>query len=779
LITGLILLVILPCAAPCGQEQQQVRIAFFEGGESLGHMALTDEYLRQLRQMLPDDIEPATIPRGYKSAGWKRDTCRAMAARLASIEELDLVVTTGPWVVEDLLAAGFKKPIVAMNRVDPMREGLLDEAGRPVVPNLTVHRRPHKLERDLVALTQLVDVKRLGLLYFPTGNERDSLLAQVSELGRKLGFEVVSHEGYNKYGTFAYFKAYHSLDKNIDALYLFPFWDMDAIKTREFLAMVKRDGIPAFVWEGRFLVDRGAFASNAGYTVVAEARFAAARTVRILKGEIPAGLPVDFDTPGGLTLNRETADRCRLHLNEETLREAQVIPAPPPEDAPVLTIRGVIQQALDRNPGHLSRYDALEEAAQAARQAYGAYLPEVIGEYTVANFDDDFATVVEESNQAARYTGRLTLEQTVFSLETIRSIEKAARRRHLQEISLEQSQLDLELAMTVAFLNLLEADQTVALQLANRNHIDRYYELAFARLETENGPQADVVRWEQERRRATAQTVTASGTLEVTRILLNSLLNLPGHNPLVLDSSRFSEESFARDYYRLLPLLDDPGSLRNMGDHLVEEALTRNRSVRYQKARIELQKSRLAGNKARYFPTVGFRATLDRFDNLSNRPPELPDGAGGWSLGATVSLPIFLGADRIRERGRLNARLSETEYLRDDAVLRVMSEVLGKLHQLTAHAGNVRRYLLAESLALENLGLVAADYEAGKATLLEMLEAQENVLEAKLTSVRSRYGYYRNLARLSSEIGWSVHDEKRDLSELFFQYIDEYIGSGR
>ncbi len=552
-IVGLVLLVLLPCAAPCGQERRQVRVAFFEGGVSLGHNAHTDEYLRQLRQMLPDDIELTTIVRGYKSAGWKRDTCRAMAAQLASIEELDLVVTTGPWVVEDLLAVGFNKPIIAMNRVDPMREGLLDEAGRPVVPNLTVHRRPHKLERDLGALTQLLDVKRLGLLYFPTGDERDSLLADVSELGRTLGFEVLSAEGYNMYGTFAYFKAYQGLDKNIDALYIFPFWDMDAIKTREFLAMVKRDRIPAFVWEGRFLVDRGAFGSNAGYTHVAEARFSAAKTVRILNGEIPAELPVDFDTPGGLTLGKETADLCRLHLNEEILREAQVVPAPPPEDAPVLSVRALIQQALDRNPGHLSRYDALEEAVQAAKQAYSAYLPEVTGEYTVANFDDDFAAVVEEQNQPARYTGRLTLEQTVFSMETIRSIETAARKRQLHKLSLEQSQLDLELAVSEAFLNLLEMENVLALQLANRIHIDRYYELAFTRHEVESGPKADVVRWEQERRWATAETVTASGNREVARIYLNSLINLPGHNPLVLDSSRFTEESFAQDYYRLLP----------------------------------------------------------------------------------------------------------------------------------------------------------------------------------------------------------------------------------
>ena len=180
---------------------RQFRIGFLEAGECIGHAILGNEYLRQLRALVPDSVEIVSVPYAYKSAGWKRDTCRAMAAELATIPALDLVVAMGPWAIEDLLEAGFKRHIVGMYRVDPYAEGLLDSAYRPRVANLTVHARP-KIESDMAAIKEIINPSRLGVIYFHSGDERKTVLEHMRQVAGNLGMEIVATEGYDaNYGA--------------------------------------------------------------------------------------------------------------------------------------------------------------------------------------------------------------------------------------------------------------------------------------------------------------------------------------------------------------------------------------------------------------------------------------------------------------------------------------------------------------------------------------------------------------------------------------------------
>ncbi|MCK4461023.1 MAG: hypothetical protein KAW46_04430, partial [candidate division Zixibacteria bacterium] len=306
-------LVILTLTA-VAQQKKRINLAFFEAGRCLEHDILRDEFSHQLRQLTPDDFEIIPIPQGYKMAEWKRDSCRLLAAELVALEDADMVVALGPWVVEDLLAAGYDKPIVALNRVDPAAEGLLDKAGRPIAPNLTVQARPVQLARDIDALTRLTDVRRLGVLYFPTGEEQNDIMSKLQSLGEQHGFEVVMGEGYDNKGAYAFFKAYRSLAGKVDAVYLFPMWAMDGIKIREFFAMTKRDKMPTFVWEGAYLIQRGALAGNSGFSVIPQARMAAVKLVKIIEGATPGDLPVVFDVPPGLSINEATAAQCGVTI---------------------------------------------------------------------------------------------------------------------------------------------------------------------------------------------------------------------------------------------------------------------------------------------------------------------------------------------------------------------------------------------------------------------------------------------------------------------------------
>ncbi len=756
------------------QPKKQFRLGYFEGGQYPVHVVLRSEFARQLQCVLPEDCEFAFVPEGYRSAGWKRDSCRAMAKQLAALPSIDMVVALGPWVIEDLLAAGFTKPILAMHQFDPIAQGLVGSDGRPIAPNLTVHVVPGRLEDDLKTLAKLVSVKRLGVLYFPSGDEGQAIVSTIDSFGKDLGFEVVTAEGFDNYGTYAFFKAYYQLDKKIDALYLPPLWGMDDIKVSEFFLMVAHDRIPAFTSEGECMVERGAFGSNAAYSIISEARYNAIKAARILQGEQPANLQVKFRGGMALAVNEQTANQCQVSLPTAVTDDAYLVAAPITEATPKYTLSDAVERALSYNPGYLARYDAVEAAVQAAKQAYSAYLPQIVAGASVAHLDDNTVANSRGTLEKDRYRSTVWLNQTVFSADAIKSIQLAAKQRDLEQTNFQQAKLDLELAVTAAYLTYLGAQEVLETQLRYRTLVDRSLEIAGTRLVLEEGSEIDLLRWKDERHQATSRIIHARWGVQAANVLLNVLFNLPGDNPLALDTTLFSEKRFWNDYDLLHALVPTAPDQKQLQDFLVSEGQKENPALRSLDIDIAIQKDLLSKNTARYYPTLDFQASLNYADQLVDRPLTFVEESTTWSVWGGLVLPIFLGTDRIRERTKLKAKLSQVEFERDAAGLEVMGEIRRGACDLVAQVGSVPRAVRSAELATQNLKLILEKYEGGKLGLVDLVDAYSNARNAELSSIVERYSFYLSMARLVRDVGWPVRNGAAFREDLFRRLSEQF-----
>ena len=747
---------------------RRVNIGYFEGGDYPVHALLRSEFSKQLSQILPDSIEAVAIPEGYRSADWDRERCRTQAAELAAEKNIDLLIAMGPWVVHDLLEAGYDRPILAMHQFNVLAEGLIDSTGRPIAPNLTVHLPTDRIQTDLTLLTRLVDIERLGVLFFPSSDEKDRLISHFSAIGDDLGFEVVTAEGFDNIGTYAFFKAYNALDKKIDALYMPPAWGLDLVELREFIQAVRRDRIPVFTAEGKMLLERGAFATGSYYSVISEARFQADKTVRIMQGELPADLPVLFTGGGGLAINEETARQCGIILPQEVLNDFYVIEAPAPEETPYYTLNDAVSRALAANPGYLAQHDALEAATQAARQAYAAYLPQLSASAAFTHLDDNNIANVRNLLEPDQFVTQLNLRQLLFSLETIRAIEVAAKQRKLEDNNHQQARLDLELAVSLAYLNWLQAKEALAGNLKNRNLIELNLETAVARNRIEQNDTVDIIRLESDRYDATERVIDAKSELRVARVLLNALFNLPGNELFLLDTNYFAENAFWNREGRLWPMIENLGRQEQTEQYLVDQALRTSPKSSLQRLRVDLAKELLAQNKSRYFPTIGFKAGLDFSDRLKESAT-FEEEHTTWSISGLLSLPLFEGTDRIRERAKLKARLNEIEYQKDAVSLEIMRTVQSGVQNLSAHAHAMTAAWQARKRADTNLDLVMENYSAGRTPLLNLLDAQSLSLNADLAEINRRYQYFRSMARLVHALGWSVADDYSNFVEEFYR----------
>lgn len=765
----LISLVLLALVAQTcfAQAERRSNLGYFEAGSYPVHSLLRSTFYDHLEQILPEGYHFTRIPQGFRSAEWKRDQCRTMAGELAKVDEIDLMIAMGPWVVHDLLAAGFSKPILAMHQFDPQAEGLVDSRGRPIVDNLTVHIDPGRMVGDLRVLSLLVDVKRLAFLYFPSADESDLVVKKVSDIGEKLGFEVVTAEGYDIFDAYAFFKSFKNLEGSFDAIYLPPLWGLEGSQVDDFLELVSDSRVPAFTSEGKSILDKGAFATNSYYSAISEARFQATKAVRIMQGESPADLPVMFRGGPGLAVNNATALKCGINLPMDVLSDFHVIEAPPPESAPFYTINDAVNRAVTQNPGFLSFYDAAEAAAQAARQAYSELLPHLYGAAGLSYVDNNYVHNYRDLISNEQYSASLNFEQTL-SMETIRSIEVATQQRRMAEMDLKQAQLDLELAVSLAYLNYLRASEILSVQVKNRSLIEHNLEMAWARNQTAGADTLDVIRLESERYQATLRVTEARSELKVARILLNRLFNMPGEAELVLDAAPFSESLFWDNEGRIYPRLKDLPSQRELQTALVARALTDHPAVGSSDLNVSIRRQLLSQNSARYYPKLGLRASLDYSDWLENEVG-FEEQHTTWTISGFLRIPFLLGMDRPRERARLKAQLSEAEYLKDETGLHVMQAVQTELQGLIGATSNVTPAHQSRRQATQALEMVVVGYGSGDRTLLELLDAQSNVHRTETVAILARYNYFEAMARLVHAVGWTVHDDYSSFLEKFHE----------
>lgn len=774
----LLISMILMVQVGVSQPVDTLRLGYFEGGKYPLHQLLRREFDMQLRYLLGPQRPFVFIPTGFRSAEWNRDTCRSMAGELTGVGEIDMMITMGPWVVEDLLAAGFSRPIIAMYRYAPHLEGLVDTLTmRPIAENLTVHVKSGRIEADLRSLARLLEVRNIGVLYFPSDEESGLVFDRMRKLGGELGFEIVSAEGYDNEGTYAFFNAYRNLDRGIDALYLPPLWGMDHVKIFEFFKAVARDGIPTFSSEGTFAVENAALASNAGYTLISEALFSAFKAKRIADGEKPADLPVVFQGETGLALSAFTADTCGIELPIDLMVEAYTIPSSPPTEVERYSPLTAVRRALSMNPGYQARYEALDAGRRARQEAWSGLLPQFKTYARAFYFDDN--TVHNHRNEVdnSSFTAGFTLHQPLFSLPSIKELRVAARQEDLQASDVRRAQLDLETGVVLAYLDYSRALELLNLHRRNRNLIDRALEAARARTALEIGNEWDTWRLESARHQATADLAGAEANLRVAQISLNALFNLPGDVPFDLDTGRFAESKIAYDYEQLYPLVSTEDERARLLEFLVTTGLENNPHLQRQEAIIGVNQALIAGSKAGFLPEVSLVASLRLGDSLRDTDT-FEEEFTSWSVGGQLEWPLFLGGKRYYEKARLEARVSEAEYEWDAISLEVMQTIRTEAEGMVTNLLNLPAAIRATESARLCLDGALPDYEGGQVSAASFLDVQQALLQAERRSIETRYAYLASLARVVHAAGWTTHENATTFRQEFFRQIRETLVAG-
>jgi outer membrane protein TolC len=390
---------------------------------------------------------------------------------------------------------------------------------------------------------------------------------------------------------------------------------------------------------------------------------------------------------------------------------------------------------------------SIEEADARVRQARSGFWPRVDVTETVQRGDQPvfvFSSLLSqrrfsEANfaiPALNHPDPLTntrtgiaVEQRVFDAGlTLLAVRAAKLDRDMAAATQDDASRDLAFRAAQAFVRVLQLEAAVRAADGAVAASESDQQRARARREIGLVTEADVLAVEVHQADMRQRQITAAGDLAVARIQLADAVGLPLNTAVMV-------------------VRPSPSPMPADGDTLVREAL----NIHPRRRQAELQQQ-LADN-ARRTARAGLLPTVAAQAGWEFNGSTLGTQESSWLVGAEVRLNLFKGfADlaRMTEAGHAQTRAAAE---RERVERRIEVEVRAALAQVAAARAREEAGRTALTQARESQRIIRDRYEAGLATVTDILRAAEATLDAESRATAAEMDVILQTVALDRAIG--------------------------
>lgn len=283
------------------------------------HPALDDARLGFLEGMADAGyIEGENMDVDFQNAQGEQANCQTIAGQFAT-EDLDLILAIATPAAQAAANVIHDKPILVTAVTDPAAADLVDSNEKPG-GNITGTSDRSPIDQQIKLLTELVpSAKRLTILYTSSETNSELQAKQAEEIAKKAGFTVniktVSSSNEIQ-------QVVESAVGDTDALYI-PTDNLLASSMGVVTQVANAAKIPVIAGEENQLKN-GALAT-VGVNYKELGKQTAAMAVRILNGEKPADMPIEYAQNNALAINFDTAKAIGLEIPKELADKAIAI----------------------------------------------------------------------------------------------------------------------------------------------------------------------------------------------------------------------------------------------------------------------------------------------------------------------------------------------------------------------------------------------------------------------------------------------------------------------
>jgi len=568
-----------------------------------------------------------------------------------------------------------------------------------------------------------------------------------------------------------------AIPSNTEAVYVTPLTHLPFGAFDRLVNILIERRLPSFSYWGRSEVDGGLLTSThlpADFQRLG--RRVAVNIQRILMGDDPAMFPVDLERGSRLTINMATARAIGIYPSWSMYTDAELLHLEQTATRR-LGLSAVAREAIQVNLDLAATERSVAGGAEEIRKARASFLPQLGISTSTQMVDSDRATLSFGALPQFGIRGSATVRQLIYSEQARANLDI---QRHLQlsrEQQYEQTRLDIVLAASTAYLNVLRAKtfervarDNLMLTRSHLEHARTRQELGVARL-------AEVVRWENELANARRSVIDATTQESLAGVELNRLLDHPLEEPFETMDAGLEDSSLYTTAKKLDPYVNNFFAQGIFRDFMTQLGLALSPELKQLDAAIEAQsRTLLASRRSFVRPEVALVAdwSSDIFSagagnyslsdislpseiELSDSVQEVIDtlslNSVNWSVGVSASLPLFTGGTRRAQRAQAVQDLSRVRLERASAADRIEQRIRSALHLAGASYAGIELAGDAADAARRNLELLTSAYREGVVSLLDLLDAQNTQIVSDEVVANAVYDYLIDLMNAQRAVG--------------------------
>jgi len=399
----------------------------------------------------------------------------------------------------------------------------------------------------------------------------------------------------------------------------------------------------------------------------------------------------------------------------------------------------MIVEALAHNADLAAAQAALKVARETALANEGNFYPSLTGSFQASRQKDPTASVSSTSASGAPQLNLFTPQLTVGYVPDVwggvrRGQESLDAQAEAQAFQLEATHLTLASNLVVAAIT--EASLRGQLTATRRVVEIERESLAVVKKQLALGQVAETDMLAQEA--ALAQTEQTLPPLEKQlaqqRHLLSALLGrMPGDEPN--DTFELADLHLPRDLPAALP------------SKLVEQ----RPDIRMAEANLQSASALVGVAIANRLPNITLSGAVGS-EALSLDKLFTP-GNGLWSIQGTLTQPLFDGFSLMHKERAARAALDQASEQYRSTVITAFQNVADSLTALKLDADTVRAATVADSAASRTLATARKQYQLGQIAYLDLLNAEQASLQARIALVQAQAGQLADSAAMIQALG--------------------------
>lgn len=691
--------------------------------------------------------------------------------------ENDIIIGLGTITSSYLISLGdYPKPTIASIVLDAQLQGLQKTPeGTSGIRNFTYLESPFNMARDLNLLYNIYPFDHLEVV-----TERGTVgeTPFIKQLFAKYlqGKEVsVDHIFYSD-NIDQHFT--DMSDKKV-AVYALPYFGNDLNLVKNIFQTINKNKVPSAALFGEEYLAAGALAGyKTGDNLNKIPRRTALTVMKIVEGQAAADLSVEVQTFGeDLIINMETARQIGIYPSFDIMGEATLTNLDNIQTDNKLTLQKAIGQGLQRNLNIKIEQADVSIADTEIGVAKADLFPQVDVSTSLSLTDELTAFSRQGAQGRANWILSGSLSQVVFAEPILANVAIQKMLKASEEKQLLQTQLDVVIDVTNAYMNILFAKSNLNIQQQNVERNKENYNISKAKEAIGYSGASDINRWEAELANANIELNNAFAGLRQAKFQLNQLLDRPINEPVDVAEATIQESMLIFSDERMV-FINDYGSLDKFSNFLVAYAKDNLPEL----AQIDLglkvqERLQLSRERAMYLPSVAISGSTNRLLGRLDIPEGLPevDKATTWDVGLGVSYPIFQGNNRRKLIEQSKLSVLQLQDTRKNTENQLELLIRANLENVGASFSRMELAQTAANASRKNYEIVQDAYSAGQSNITNLIDAQNNALATELQATNAVYTFIQDFLNLERSIGYfnflATEAEKDD----FFQKIQAHF----